>query len=405
MSDLTVEHLTVMAQSEDPIHRCEAALHPNTPGTLLLQLAREWPAEVLENPAWPLFTLGSPQWGDHLDGALAQTLARQPRCPLEVLRWAIAREHTNTLISYAEQRAHDLGHRLKAAMGVRPRPMAFDWPRWQAALSDQTELVSQLTRAGMPWRVLDAPPPEDCPPLDPEEVDQLLACGLLGAHLVLMSSCALTPEQLTPLTAHPWPETRVLVAQSEHLDDSTFEALAADYETEVRGEIAVHPRCPTWLLLRLSHDTAVPVVAAAAHHPQLAPARLNALSTSSEERVRAAVAGNPSSPLSALEHLAADPTPSVLLELALNPSTPEHIRAKAGALSAQIVWAQANLPCPPDDPQAPAALRSLPKPYRYLVAMEGGVLPVVQHTFADDPDAQVREALSKCPFLVGSLRA
>lgn len=79
--DTTASQLARLAQDADPRMRAQVAAHPNTPADLLGQLAVEFPAEVLSNPALPLLRLAHPNLLKDWPDAALLALLKLPSAP------------------------------------------------------------------------------------------------------------------------------------------------------------------------------------------------------------------------------------------------------------------------------------------------------------------------------------
>lgn len=263
MSELTAADVRRLARSEDPIHRCEAAMHPQITLDDLLPLAAEWPQEITENPALPLLTLSQPQWATALSAAALDALAPTPACPVAVLHEAQRREQPKALLGYAGQRAHPQAQRLAALCALPLYPLVYDWPRWREALADMPDFLDLLHRAGVPWAVLNVPAPAGLAPLDGEAIEALLQRPPLGGHAALLQAALLTEGQRWSLRNHPWPEARMCLAAAPDLSTDLLAHLSEDPEEEIRAQIASRSDLPRWLAIRLSLDTSPAVRRAA----------------------------------------------------------------------------------------------------------------------------------------------
>jgi hypothetical protein len=94
--DPTSDHqiLLKLQRSFDRITRQNIAGNPNTPIEAIWKLAKEFPYQVIENPVFPLITLGNPQWIMEIDKNDLVELMHQPQVPDEFLRAATYHEDT-----------------------------------------------------------------------------------------------------------------------------------------------------------------------------------------------------------------------------------------------------------------------------------------------------------------------
>jgi hypothetical protein len=87
--------LLKLHRSSDRITRQNVAGNPNTPIEAIWKLAKEFPYQVIENPVFPLITLGNPQWIMEIDNDDLVELMNQPQVPDEFLRAATYHEDTH----------------------------------------------------------------------------------------------------------------------------------------------------------------------------------------------------------------------------------------------------------------------------------------------------------------------
>jgi hypothetical protein len=87
--------LLKLQRSSDRLTRQNVVGNPNTPIEAIWQLAKEFPYQVIENPVFPLITLGNPQWIMEIDSDDLVELMNQPYVPDEFLRAATYHEDTH----------------------------------------------------------------------------------------------------------------------------------------------------------------------------------------------------------------------------------------------------------------------------------------------------------------------
>jgi hypothetical protein len=95
--DPTSDHqvLVKLHRSSDRITRQNIAGNPNTPIEVIWKLLKEFTYQVIENPVFPLITLGNPQWIMEIDNDDLVELMNQPHVPEEFLRAATYHEDTH----------------------------------------------------------------------------------------------------------------------------------------------------------------------------------------------------------------------------------------------------------------------------------------------------------------------
>ncbi len=108
--DPTSDHQTLLKlqRSSDRITRQNVASNPNTPIEAIWKLAKEFPYQVIENPVFPLTTLGNPQWIMELDNNDLMELLCQPHVPDEFLRAVTYHEYAHIKELAAKTEAKDL---------------------------------------------------------------------------------------------------------------------------------------------------------------------------------------------------------------------------------------------------------------------------------------------------------
>lgn len=85
---LTAGELLHLARNGSHSVQAAVAAHPNTPVTLLAELAAGFPAEVLSNPALPLLRLADPQLLRSWPAPAVERLTAQPQAPGWVIKVA-----------------------------------------------------------------------------------------------------------------------------------------------------------------------------------------------------------------------------------------------------------------------------------------------------------------------------
>lgn len=97
----TAAELEALALQRDPAARAGVAAHPNTPAPVLAQLARDYPAEVLSNPALLLLRLAHPRMLQSWPHDSLLALIRQPSAPDWVRQHALRSGNTELLVALA----------------------------------------------------------------------------------------------------------------------------------------------------------------------------------------------------------------------------------------------------------------------------------------------------------------
>lgn len=171
----TATELARLAHHEEADIRAGVAAHPNTPAELLGQLAAEFPAEVLENPALPLLRLA----------------------------------HPNLLKDWPDS----------SLLALLKLPQAPDWVRHHTAKSSSVEVHVALATH---------------PHLNPAEVRQLAQhpAWLVRARIAARND--LDAELLKTFTLDPDYGVRLAVASRQDLPASSVETLCRDSSRFVR---------------------------------------------------------------------------------------------------------------------------------------------------------------------------
>ena len=171
----TAPQLARLAEQADAAVRAEVAAHPNTPAELLGQLAAEFPAEVLGNPALPLLRLAHPNLLKDWPDAALLALLKLPQVP--------------------------------------------DWLRHHAAKSSSVEVQVALAMH---------------PDLTPAEINQLAqhSAWLVRARIAARND--LDAELLNHLTNDPDYGVRLAIASRQDLPAQSVETLRRDPSRFVR---------------------------------------------------------------------------------------------------------------------------------------------------------------------------
>jgi hypothetical protein len=204
--DTSTERLReIFLREKSKLHLALLAKHPSTPQEILLQLGEHYPAELLQNPIFPLLLLEAPNaalfWPEKTVQALL-SCAQAPRMMLEV-----ALHHTSVYI--------------RACVA--------------SSASATLEMLRFLSRDGHARVVI----------------------GVAENHNT-------TPEMLQEIALHKGQYVRLEVAKNRNTNQETLHQLARDSEWQVRHQVALHSHTGAASLSLLVADRSVEVRAAVA---------------------------------------------------------------------------------------------------------------------------------------------
>ncbi len=357
------------------------ARNPSADLDLLLELGAKFPAELLDNPIFPLLMLENPALLSQMPIVTLRAILRLDAVPARFLNWAAAHpdptiqrivvQHRSTSKAAVEVLAQssDLWvketvayHRLYAEelpqrewkrnalsalsalkfkqnkvtarklvdLGLVPEFLIeqFGWEcRVEVAKGSQLSLrvLERLANDlihDVRWAI--AANPQTPPRL----LEKFAKTRDWQARAYVAANPQTPPHLLEYLlredsdTLHG--ATRRALASNPNLPISLLYALAKDKHRDVRCQIAHHPRTPADLLVQILAETEdADVGRNAARHPHLPQAMIAQLAICEDANLRGAVARNPQISTSLLIQLASDPELLVRKSVALNPSLPE----------------------------------------------------------------------------------
>ena len=344
--------LTELSHSPDTATRRALVMNPATPLATMEPIARQFPEELLDNPALDLFLLENPTFFRDLPVPVLRALVKRDRCPAGVLAQAaaVADELVQLGICQNASAAPDTIRALQAsswsavseaaAMHVTMTEPLEDWKtRIVTATMDmlrQTESQKRLwclpfLRRAAQVRGATARSASTYPVLD-EILDEAGRAYSDKAVLARLERQVITEE------------LRLREAAAENLATpiSLLVRLAGDAESSVRTRVAMNPATPIALLEQLARDADDGVRSQVAENPATPIALLERLAGDAEWRPRYKAAGNPATPIALLERLAGDEEVSVREAVAENPATPIAIKGTilAGFANQEYVWSR-----------------------------------------------------------------
>lgn len=363
------ETLERLSTSQDVATRRAVAANPGTPKSTLLLLARQFPLQVFNNPAFAWLLLEDPDLFRRFDDSVITRLLKHKDCPLTLMEWAV-REGRGGLRIQRNQ--------LAVAMNPNaPARLLRRLLRFGGAVGEAASLhrnVVGKNPSGDPASqedMLRAALKVMCPRearaqwrrgnLGPGQWPFLSSVARLAIHADIWGLSFFSSfRNLNEPVRHALPghgqaladlgelEVRLALAQCELTPAAVLEELAKDEDEAVRCEVALNLSTPATLSVdlinSLANSLSYGVRERVAGNSRSSGSLLDKLSRSRDLRehvaanraacaetlerlagdrsadVREAVAGNPSSPLQALRLLAFDRNQKVRAAVAGNGS-------------------------------------------------------------------------------------
>ena len=377
--------LTELSHSPDTATRRALVMNPATPLATMEPIARQFPEELLDNPALDLFLLENPTFFRDLPVPVLRALVKRDRCPAGVLAQAAAVEDELVQLGICQN--------ASAAPETIRALQASSW----SAVSEAAALHVAVTEPLEDWKTRIVMATMDM--LRQTESQKRLWClpflrraaQVRGATARSASTYPVFDEILEEagrtysdkavlerlerqvITE----ELRLREAAAENLATpiSLLVRLAGDAESSVRTRVAMNPATPIALLEQLARDADDGVRSQVAGNPATPIALLERLAGDAEWRPRYKAAGNPATPIALLERLAGDEEVWVRRAVAENPATPIVIKGTilASFANQEDVW------------------------YRERAAENSATPGTALERLAGDAESQVREAVVKNP--------
>ncbi|HHW76156.1 MAG TPA: hypothetical protein GX399_03845, partial [Xanthomonadaceae bacterium] len=241
--------LTELSHSADTATRRALVTNPATPLNVLHEIAKQFPEELLDNPALDVFLLENPTFFRDLPAPVLRAVVKRDHCSAGVLAQAAQVDDEVVLLGICQNPAAtpETVRALQASASTAVREAALlhvtvvgavdDWPgRLRAAVARalvQAEPAQRLR--SLPFLRL---------------ADQVASAA---------------PESSAP--AHPLFNEMVQDAARAYSDAAVLERLAGDENREARLDVAWHPATPLALLERLAGDKDWKVRSKVAAHP------------------------------------------------------------------------------------------------------------------------------------------
>lgn len=310
--------LEKLGSHSDPAVRRWVTRNANTPAQIAARLGAQFPAQLLENPAFDLYLLESPDLLEKVGIGALRSFLRRKNCPRGLFEYAVGLGDEIVQLSALQNAAapqsvvESLAQSLHAA--VR------DAAALHVSISKATDLESarqhfdtclvSASKEAKPTPTHNAlaylltlplPNKHHSEPQSPEE------------HLIIESAAL---EQPIPQSY----SIRWFVAQNLSTPAEVLTRLVSDPDDAVRRAAAQNPAMSPRVLDILAGSAELKSYAAA--NPSMPVATLEMLASDEDRGVRGAVARNASTPIPVLVGLATDPNPFVRKFVAQNASTP-----------------------------------------------------------------------------------
>ena len=290
-----------LAASSSPLLRQGVAQNPNTPADLLLELAEEFPAQLVNNPGFDI-VLENPN-------LVAQM-------SVKTLLGLLERDEASELLlaTVAESGDPWVDPWVLAAIAKHPRTPEHILQR--LLRSSFFVIIAFFERKLIPENILNELAKSRVPDLLKQIAKHSSTPAYLLAQLVgdrdpnVSIDVANNPnaplEVLEKLVAHPASAARVGVARNSKTPASLLDKLARDGHKTVRRFVAENTNTPPSCLEKLASDRHKTVRRFVAENPNTPPRCLEQLASDRERKVRRFVAENPNTPPRCLEQLARD---------------------------------------------------------------------------------------------------
>ena len=331
--------LTELSHSADLATRRALVTNPATPLNVLREIAKQFPEELLDNPALDVFLLENPTFFRDLPAPVLRAMVKRDNCSAGVLAQVVQVDDEVVLLGICQnpaatpetvralQASTSAAVREAASLHVAVAGAVDDWPgRLRAAVAralvqaDPAQRLRSLPFLRLADQVASAAPESSAP--------AHLLFNEITQDAARVYSAAAVLERLAG-DEDSW--VRLAVAQNPAtpvaLREQLLERLVGDADSSVRSAVAAHPATPVALLERLAGDADWKVRLAVAEHPAtpvtLREQLLERLAGDADSWVRRAVAEHPATPLALLERLAGDKKNSwVRRAVAEHPATP-----------------------------------------------------------------------------------
>lgn len=222
--------LVELAQSRKAVVRKRVAANPNVPYDLMLELAKEFPDQFLENPVFPLLLLENPLMFAEWPIPSLKGLLRGKNPPTELLAWAAHHRDAGVIQTLL---LHPLVTRemLQVALDNHPalRELIITHRNWDTLAVD-LQAVEKLV-----WQAAVERLPQD---------SRCRVAANPGMAIGLLRELAVDASSRVRQAAAHNPATPV----------DLLEGLANDRYVNVRQGVAQNPNAPAEILRKLAHD-------------------------------------------------------------------------------------------------------------------------------------------------------
>lgn len=305
-SQMPVETLSQLASHTDSSVRYRVACHPNTPATILRQLARDSYVATVRAVASNANTFPETLevLASHPDFTTRLEVVRNPNTPPRALAEIVLSTQNSgntpnqTVDMLKSAFPGDRNDVLQSIAGNPRTPI------------EALEILARREFIGAtPDRHSILPPTTD---------DSIVRS--------LAYNPSLTPQLLSILVRDPCVEVRVCLVRHPNLTEALWLRLAEDTEISVREAVAAAINSPVRVLELLAQDEQIEVQIKVATNRNTPITVLQLLANNENPSVRTAVASNPQLPETILTQLANDEKIEVRRAVVQNPNTPAPIR-------------------------------------------------------------------------------
>lgn len=228
--------LTELSHSADAATRRALVTNPATPLNVLHEIAKQFPEELLDNPALDVFLLENPTFFRDLPAPVLRAVVKRDNCSAGVLAQAAQVDDEVVLLGICQNPAAtpETVCALQTSTSAAVREAASLHVAVAGAVDDWQGRV----RAAVALALAQAEPAQ-----------RLRSLPFLRSANQVVSAA---PESSAP--AHPLFNEMVQDAARAYSDPAVLERLAGDKDSDVRRAVAENPATPVALLERLAGD-------------------------------------------------------------------------------------------------------------------------------------------------------
>ncbi|MBD2579267.1 HEAT repeat domain-containing protein [Oscillatoria sp. FACHB-1406] len=320
------ELLEKLSQSKDRLTREAVTGNPNTATEVLFELGKEFPEQLLENPAFPLLSLKHPNFLERMPSqtlyrlldatrgkeALLESLCNHPSFSVRHVGGHFL-FHNHFEREWLERFVESPYQDIRAAIASK-RSTPISVLEKLSKDSDSAVRAAIASNRSTPISVL----------------EKLLKDSDSEVRAAIASNRSTPISVFEKLLEDSDSSVRVAIAANHHTPISVFEKLLKNSDSSVRVKIAIaaNGHGPISVFEKLSEDSDSKVRAAIAANGHGPISVFEKLLEDSDSEVRIALAANYHTPISVLEKLLEDSDSSVRVKVAENPRTPISVLEK-----------------------------------------------------------------------------